>query len=166
MAPKKRLNTKDLVGKIAKITQERMKSAEVVSLSDFRRLKEKKEPIRLLLIEDDESIRKAMKRIFEDEGLQVLAAADGTQLDMVFDESPIDLILLDIGLPWINGFELAELMKSHRDLKEIPIVFVSGRDSEVDIKRAFEAGADDFVSKPFTVDHLKKTVFTLLELST
>ncbi len=160
-----RIRTRDLVDKIEKITKERMAKAKVVDLKHFRRGESKDTPYTLLLIEDDETVRSAMKRIFEGEGYKVIAASDGTHLSQVLDDEPIDLILLDVGLPWINGFELAELMKSHHDLKNIPLIFVSGRTGDDDVKQGFKVGADDFIKKPFDIEKLKKTVDTLLRLA-
>ena len=160
-----KLNTKDLVDKIDKITKERIAKEKVVSLADFRKLKEKTEPATILVIDDDESMRSALQRIFESEGYKVILAADGTQLSHVLDDSTLDLIVLDIGLPWINGFELAKLMKENSDLKEIPLVFISGRTSEIDVKRGFELGADDYIKKPFEIEDVKKSVKTLLKLN-
>jgi two-component system aerobic respiration control protein ArcA len=161
----KKIETKDLFAKIEKITKERLAEQKVVSLQQFRQMKHLTEPPTLLVIEDDETMRKALSRIFEDEGYKVITAADGTQLAKVLDDSPLDMIILDIGLPWINGFELAQLMKEHRDLKAIPLIFVSGRTSEADIKKGFAVGADDYITKPFDVDKIKKTVNTLMRLS-
>ena len=160
-----KLNTEDLVNKIDKLTKKRIAEADVVSLSEYRDLKFKKDQINLLVVEDDESIRLSLKRIFEAEGYNVRTAADGTQLSSVLDDSPLDLIILDIGLPWINGYELAKLMKENNDLKEIPLIFVSGRTSELDVKRGFDVGADDYIKKPFEMEHVKKAVNTLLKLN-
>lgn len=162
---KPKINTKDLVNKIEKLTKERMTKESVVDLGSFRELKKKESPKTILVIEDDETMRSALKRIFEAEGMQVRTAADGTQLSLVLDDNPFDLIILDIGLPWINGLELAKLLKEHEDLKHIPLIFVSGKTSELDVKRGFDAGADDYVKKPFDVDKIKKTVNTLLKLN-
>lgn len=161
---KNRLNTKDLVKKIERITKERMTKESVVDLNSFRDLKRKESPQTILVIEDDETMRSAIKRIFESEGLVVKTAADGTQLSSVLDDNPIDLIIMDVGLPWINGLELAKLLKEHDDLKQIPLVFVSGKTSDFDVKRGFEAGADDYIKKPFDIEKIKKTVHTLLKL--
>ncbi len=163
---KTKINTKDLVKKIEKITKERIVKEGVVSLDEYRELKRKTHPKTILVIEDDETMRGALKRIFEGEGYQVKSAADGTQLSLVLDDSPIDLIVLDIGLPWINGLELAKLLKEHDDLKSIPLVFISGKTSDIDVKRGFEAGADDYLKKPFDIEQIKKTVATLLKLVT
>lgn len=159
------MQTKDLVAKIEKITKERMAKEKVVNIRDLRHLRASAEPLGILVIEDDETLRAALKRIFEGEGYKVIAAADGTQLSAVLDDNPIDLIILDIGLPWINGFELAQLMKSHEDLKNIPLIFVSGRTSEADVKQGFAVGADDYIKKPFDIEKIKKTVHTLMQLA-
>lgn len=161
----KKIDTKDLVHKIERLTKERMAQNDVVSLADVRKLKTKPPMHSLLIIEDDETIRSALRRLFEGEGYRVLTAADGTQLSDVLDDHPMDLIILDVGLPWINGFELAEMMKGHDDLKDIPLIFVSGRTSEEDVKRGFAAGADDYIKKPFDLEKIKKTVRTLIELA-
>jgi two-component system aerobic respiration control protein ArcA len=160
-----KINTSDLVKKIEKLTKERMTQESVVDIRAFRDLKNKETPKTLLVIEDDETMRSAIKRIFEAEGMVVKTAADGTQLSSVLDDNPIDLIIMDIGLPWINGIELAKLLKEHEDLKRIPLIFVSGKTSDFDVKRGFEAGADDYIKKPFEIDKIKKTVHTLLQLN-
>ena len=165
MAKGKKINTKDLVKKIEKITKEKITQAEVVSLDEYRTLVQKSNQCTLLVIEDDETMRAAMKRIFEGEGYKVLTAADGTQLSAVLDDNMVDLIMMDVGLPWINGYELAKLLKEHAELKKIPLIFVSGKTSDEDVKKGFEVGADDYIKKPFDVEAIKKAVATLLKIS-
>lgn len=160
----KKINTKSLIDKIEKLTKEKMIQEEVVSLDQFRKVQKKEDPRSLLIIDDDETIRAALRRLFEAEGYKVITAADGTQLSDVLDDSPIDLIILDIGLPWLNGYELAKLLKEHEDLRKIPLIFLSGKTSELDVKRGFEVGADDYIKKPFDVEKMKKAVETLLRL--
>lgn len=162
---KRKINTQDLITKIERLTKARMASQEVVPLSNFRDLKKKIDPPTILVIEDDETMRAAMKKIFEMDGFVVKLAADGTELSSALDNTSPDLILLDIGLPWLNGFELGQMLKEHRDLKKIPLVFVSGKTSDEDVRRAFEIGADDFIKKPFEIEKLKKTVATLLKIN-
>lgn len=161
----KKINTKELVSKIEKMTKARIVGQDVVSLDQFREAKKKLDPKIILVIEDDETMRMALKRILESEGYVLKLAADATELSTVLDDQPVDLILLDVGLPWINGFELAQLLKEHKDLKKIPLVFVSGKASEDDMKKAFDIGADDYIKKPFDVEKMKKTVHTLLKLN-
>lgn len=162
---KKKVNALDLIQKIEKLTKERMTSGEVVPLDQFRDFKKRTDPRTILIIEDDETMRSAMKRIFEVDGFNIRLASDGTELSVILDEVTPDLILMDIGLPWINGFELAGLLKDHKELKKIPLVFVSGQSSDEDLKRAFAIGADDFVKKPFEIEKLRKTVQTLLKIN-
>lgn len=162
---KRRINAKDLIDKIEKITKSRMAKEEVVQLDNFRDLKKKMDPKTILVVEDDETMRIAMKRIFEQEGFIVCVAADGTELSKVLEEYSPDLVILDIGLPWLDGFELGQMMKEHKDLKKIPLIYVSGKTSDEDMKKAFDLGADDFIKKPFEVENLKKTVRVLLKIN-
>lgn len=161
----KKIDAKELVAKIERLARERMASGDVVDLKSVRDLKEKKRKPSVLVIEDDDTMRAALKRILESDGFDVRSAADGTQLGEALGDVTVDLILLDVGLPWINGLELAKLLKEHEALKEIPLVFISGKTSEFDIKRGFEAGADDYIKKPFEIEKVKKTVRTLLKLN-
>ncbi len=158
----KKISTKDLVHKIEKLTKTRIASQPVVSLDQFRTTSKKFSPKTLLVIEDDESMRSVMQRVFSQEHYILKMAADATELSKVLDDEAVDLILLDIGLPWINGFELAQMMKEDRYLKSIPLVFVSGNASEEDIKKAFSLGANDFIKKPFDIDKLKAVIAQLL----
>ena len=158
------MKTKDLVQKIEKLARERMTQDQVIDIKNLKR-SSTKESACILLIEDDETIRKALTRMLEGEGYRVRAAVDGTQLSEVLDDAPLDLIMMDIGLPWVNGLELTEMMKSHEQLKRIPLILISGRSSKEDIKRGFAAGCDDYLTKPFDLDKIKKTVSTLLQLA-
>ena len=163
MTKKPGIDVRELINKIETITRDRMAQKEVVSIGELRKL-QKNDPKTLLIIEDDESMRAALRRIFEGEGYIVKTAADGTQLSAVVGDSLFDLILMDVGLPWINGLELAQLLKAHEDLKNIPLIFVSGRTSEEDIKRGFAVGADDYITKPFDIHTVQKSVRTLIKL--
>lgn len=165
MSDKKKINTKSLVDKIEKVTRERIAKKEVVSLDAFRKAKAHEDPPTILVIDDDETMRLALKKMLESEAYRVLSAADGSQLSVVLDDQPIDLIILDVGLPWINGFELAQMMKEHDDLKKIPIIFISAARSDADVKRGFQVGAADYIKKPFDIAQVKKTIKTILELN-
>ena len=161
----KRINTRNLVQQIERLTRERMMDGQVVDLGELRRLRHRQERRTILLIEDDDTIRAALVRVLEGEGYRVMAAADGSQLSTLLNDTPLDLIMLDIGLPWINGYELAEMMKSHHDLKDLPLIFLSARTSDADVKKGFEVGADDYIKKPFDLEKVKRTVRTLITLA-
>ncbi len=160
---KKKVNAIELIQKIEKLARQRVTEGPVVELNDFRQVKQKLNPPVILVIEDDETMQSAISRIFTAEGFEVRMASDGTQLTGVLEEVTPDLILMDIGLPWINGFELAEMIKSHREMKKIPIIFVSGQASEADVTRAYQIGADDFIKKPFEIDQIKESVLKHLK---
>ncbi|MCX7674231.1 MAG: response regulator [Bdellovibrionaceae bacterium] len=160
---KKKVNAFDLIQKIEKIAKERITQSEVVTLDQFRSLKNKLDPHVILLIEDDEGMHTLLKRILpKEDGFDLRIASDGTELAHLLDEITPDLILMDIGLPWINGFELTELIKTHREMRKIPVLMVSGHSSDEDVKRAFTCGADDFIKKPFTPEELKSAVLRYL----
>lgn len=158
------MKTKDLVQKIEKLARERMAQESVIDIKKLKR-SAVRENSTILLIEDDETIRKALTRMLEGEGYRVRGAADGTQLSEVLDDTPLDLVMMDIGLPWVNGLELTEMMKAHEQLKKIPLILISGRSSKEDIKKGFASGCDDYLTKPFDLDKIKKTVATLLQLA-
>jgi two-component system aerobic respiration control protein ArcA len=158
---KKRLYAKDLIESITKLARERMLAEPVISINSLKGMK-KSQPATILVVEDDDIMRKSLHRIFSSDGYNVLVAENATELSEVLAESSIDLILLDVGLPWVNGFELAEMIKNHRETKSIPIVFLSGHSDQEMIRKGFSVGAHDYITKPFEIDTVKKTVKTLL----
>lgn len=159
----KKFITSDLISRIEKLTKQRMSEQPVVSLDQFRDAHKKMNPQNILVIEDDETQRLSLKRILEAEGYNTLLAADSAELTAVLDEEKeIQLILMDIGLPWINGFELAEMMKQHQDLKKLPLVFLSAQAEPEDYEKARAVGAADYIKKPFDIEKLKQIISGLL----
>lgn len=156
-------DSKSLLSKIEALAKERMTSGQVVQFDDLKSLRRKQAP-RVLIIEDDEMVRNSLKRILESEKYRVVTAEDARELTQVVEEFFFDLILLDVGLPWINGFELAKMMKEHPEIRGIPLVFISGHSDTKTIKDGFSVGADDYITKPFELEKVKKTVRVLLEL--
>lgn len=162
---KTKLNSKELAMRIAQLAQDKIAKDKVVSLADFKNLGDRKPPPTLLVIEDDDSIRKSLQRIFESCGYRVLLARDGVELTETLYDVVIDLIVLDVGLPWLNGFELAQALREQDTLKTVPLIFISGLDDIDSIKKGFRSGAHDFITKPFDIEKVIKTVRTLLKLS-
>jgi two-component system aerobic respiration control protein ArcA len=152
----------ELVSEIARISRERMFAQDLVNLSDAKTLETT--PPSLLIIEDDDLMRRTLLRIFESEGYRVHCARDGVELSKMIDGISVDLVMVDVGLPWVNGFELVNLMKAHKDLKDVPVVFISGNSDRESIKTGFSVGADDYITKPFDVLQVRKTVASLLAL--
>jgi len=103
-----------------------------------------------ILIVDDvpKNIQMAMN-ILKNEGHKMFYAKDGKMALKLTSEQEFDLILLDIMMPDINGFEVCKKLKSCDNTKNIPIIFLSGKDSTKDIEQAYEVGGIDYVVKPF-----------------
>ncbi len=161
---KNKIQVKEFVDRIAQLARERISAGNVVSLDELKKIKNLKSPPTILIIEDDESVRKAVIRLFEAKKYRVLAAGSAVELLSVLYDTPIDLIILDIALPWIDGYEIAKLMKEHRDLRKVPIVFLSGNQDMDAMKKGFQVGAHDFITKPFDIEKVGKTIDVLLEL--
>ncbi len=118
-----------------------------------------------ILIVDDipKNIQMAMN-ILKNEGYNMLFAQSGTAAFDIVRENDIDLILLDIMMPELNGFEVCEVLKKDDNAKDIPIVFLSGKDSTEDVERAYEVGGLDYILKPFINIELITKVATFTRL--
>jgi len=115
---------------------------------------------RILIIEDEPALLRGLKDNFETEGYEVRTANNGqTGLDALLNEPP-DLVLLDIMLPKVNGFEICRAARARR--LEVPIIMLTAKGQEDDIVRALELGADDYVTKPFGIRELLARVKALL----
>ena len=108
--------------------------------------------MRILVVEDDPKTARFLKQGLEEEGHAVDVAADGTEGSVLGHVNPYDLILLDVLLPERNGLQLA--MELRREGVETPILMLTGRDSTQDVVRGLNAGADDYLTKPFDFDEL------------
>jgi DNA-binding response OmpR family regulator len=102
---------------------------------------------RLLLAEDDDGIRVPLARALEREGYAVDAVADGTSAAQLGAENDYALIVLDIGLPGLDGLEVCRRVR--RVDPDVPILFLTAQDSELEAVAGLDAGADDYVTKPF-----------------
>ncbi len=114
---------------------------------------------RILTVEDDERIRAAVKLALEDEGWLVDEAADGESAIDIFHQHPSDVVLIDIMLPGIDGFELCRTLRRTSD---VPIVMVTARADTHDVVAGLEAGADDYLTKPFAPKELSARIRALL----
>jgi DNA-binding response OmpR family regulator len=114
---------------------------------------------RILAVEDDERIRTAVKLALEDEGWAVAEASTGEDALQHFQEEPADVVLIDIMLPGIDGFEVC---RSIRRSSDVPIVMVTARADTHDVVAGLEAGADDYLTKPFAPKELSARIRALL----
>lgn len=103
--------------------------------------------MKILLVDDDPRLRDLVRIALERAGWQVITAADGQQALLHASREDPDLIVLDVGLPEMDGFEVCRRVRS---LSTVPILFLTARDDEVDCILGLELGADDYVTKPFS----------------
>ena len=113
----------------------------------------------ILAVEDDERIRTAVRLALEDEGWDVEEAESGERALEVFGGGPFDVVLIDLMLPGIDGFELCRTLRRSSD---VPIVMVTARNDTHDIVAGLEAGADDYLTKPFMSKELSARIRALL----
>ena len=146
------MTDKTIRRKVEAMKRHKLTSKKVVSLEDFRKLKTAIDTRVILVVDDDEVMRSALKRILEGEGYKVLMAEDGLELSKVLETTRLDMVLLDVNLPWVDGFELCKLIKTHYSLKTVPLILVSARKAKEDVEKGFAVGADDYITKPFDID--------------
>lgn len=115
--------------------------------------------IRILVAEDDRAIRELILHHLDREGFLALEASDGQTALRVAREG-VDLVLLDIGLPGVDGFEIARMLR--REGRTTPLIMVTARGDEVDRVVGFELGADDYIVKPFSPRELLARVRAIL----
>jgi len=117
---------------------------------------------RILTVEDDERIRTAVRMALEDEGWEVVEADNGEDALLKFGQQPTDVVLIDIMLPGIDGFDVC---RSIRRVSDVPIVMVTARADTHDVVAGLEAGADDYLTKPFAPKELSARIRALLRRS-
>ncbi|MGR6841419.1 two-component system response regulator ArcA [Aliivibrio wodanis] len=116
----------------------------------------------ILIVEDEHVTRNTLKSIFEAEGYNVFEASDGEEMHSVLSEQQLNLVIMDINLPGKNGLLLARELRERGDMA---LMFLTGRDNEVDKILGLEIGADDYITKPFNPRELTIRARNLLTRS-
>lgn len=147
---------------VESIKRQKIVSKKVVSLADFRELNETIVVRSILVVDDDEVMRNALKRILENEGYNVLLAVDGLEYSRLVENSHIDLIIMDVNLPWVDGYDLCRITKTQSRLKDVPVIMVSARKAKEDIQSGFDSGCSEYVTKPFDVDYITSIINRVL----
>lgn len=114
---------------------------------------------KILVVEDEQSLREPLVYVLEKEGYEVVDAADGDQAIKVFNAERPDLILLDLMLPKKSGNEVCQII---RQSSNVPIIMLTAKDSEIDKVVGLEIGADDYVTKPYSTPELKARIKAVL----
>jgi len=113
----------------------------------------------ILLVDDEESIQKLLAYPLEREGYRVLQARDGEEALERFASERVDLVVLDIMLPKLDGLEVCKRLRAE---SEVPIIMLTARDDELDKVLGLELGADDYITKPFSIREFRSRVRALL----
>ena len=117
----------------------------------------------ILLLEDDLQLSDTVKQFLSINGYEVWCAYDGMQAEEIVYEKSIDLMLLDVKVPRLNGFELLKKIRAQK--KEIPTIFITSLNSVEDVEKGFGLGCDDYIRKPFALKELLVRVDSLLRRS-
>jgi DNA-binding response OmpR family regulator len=112
----------------------------------------------ILIADDDPDILSLVTLRLERSGYEVMGAGDGEQALAAAIAQPPDLALLDVMMPKLDGYELTARLRGNEATRHLPIILLTARVQESDIARGVEAGADDYVKKPFSIQELRERV--------
>ena len=113
----------------------------------------------ILLVDDEDSVQKLLTYPLERDGFRVVGARDGEEALLRFAEEPIDLVVLDLMLPKLDGLEVCKRLRAS---STVPIIMLTARDDELDKVLGLELGADDYITKPFSIREFRSRVRALL----
>ena len=117
----------------------------------------------VLVAEDEPDIRALITFSLEYAGYRVIEALNGEDAVALAKEEKPDLILLDVRMPKLNGYQACTVLKADDSTKDIPVVFLSARGQETEIRQGLELGAEEYILKPFAPDELYRRVGGILE---
>ena len=113
---------------------------------------------KILVVDDDQTITVLLKKYLEKSGYQVMAMTEASEgLEYAMTKKP-DLVVLDVMMPIINGFNFCRLLKAEEDCKEIPVIMLTSRNKLKDIEIGLEMGAEAYLIKPINIEELLKTI--------
>jgi len=120
------------------------------------------EPPTILVADDEEDVRELVTYRLTRSGYRVIGAGDGQEaLELAAERTP-DLMVLDVMMPKLDGYELTRRVRAETSLRSIPVILLTARSQETDVDRGFEVGADDYLKKPFNPDELVARVRAVL----
>ena len=118
---------------------------------------------KILVVDDEDSIVELLRYNLKKEGFKVYGALDGEKALSLADRLNPDLIILDLMLPGLHGYEVLWVLKRNRQLSHIPVVILSAKTLKEDIDKGMQLGADDYVTKPFRVSKLVSRIKEVLK---
>lgn len=119
---------------------------------------------KILIVDDEPNIVMSLEYTFKKKNFEVFIARDGIEALQIAEENIPDIILLDIMMPNVDGYETLRLLKKDKKLQHIKVVFLSAKNKALDIEKGLSLGADKYVTKPFSVKKLITQVEELVNL--
>lgn len=120
---------------------------------------------KILIVDDEEALRSGLQAYLDLEGY-VVSAVSSAEEALTFDLKKFDLILLDIMMDGINGIEMAQILKNQPDTSDIPIIFLTAKDSDDDMVSGLNLGADDYIAKPYSIKNVLARIAAVLRRTT
>jgi DNA-binding response OmpR family regulator len=117
---------------------------------------------KILAVDDEPNILLSIEFILEQEGYDVYTACDGEEALEMAEKVEPDLVLLDIAMPYKDGYEVCTLLRKHKKLASVKVVMLTARGQSLDKKKGLEVGADVYLTKPFGADELLQTIESVL----
>ena len=117
----------------------------------------------ILVVDDEENIAHSLNFLMEKAGYSVRLAADGEEAIEAIKEAPPDLILLDINMPRMNGYQVCESVRANPEWKDIVIVMLTAKGRDIEREKGLAMGADDYIIKPFSTQEVIEKVRGILE---
>jgi DNA-binding response OmpR family regulator len=116
----------------------------------------------VLVAEDDPDILELVAVLLEERGYEIARAADGQEALELISARPPDLAVLDVRMPRVDGFEVSRRIRGNGDTQEVPVILLSALARDQDVAVGFDAGATDYIKKPFSPDELVARIETIL----
>ena len=148
--------------KLSQLNKKALAQEDVVNLEAYRSASLPTYNKTILIVDEDPVSLNSMKRLFESARYRVFIARDAMEVSKIIEDTPLDMILLEVQLPWIDGYELCALLKSTPYLKNLPVALISENKTEEDVKRGFESGCDEYFTKPIPANELQCAVEKLM----
>jgi len=118
---------------------------------------------KVLIVDDEPAIVMSIEYLLRRKNFDVMIARNGTEALGAINNTPPDLILLDIMMPDVDGYEICEYVKKSPELKHIKVIFISAKSKSTDIEKGYQLGADLYIVKPFSNKELVESINRLLE---
>ncbi len=119
---------------------------------------------KILIVDDEPNIVMSLEYLFKKEGFEVFIARDGEEALAILAQDIPDLVLLDVMMPKVDGYQVIKYLKASEKLKNIKVIFLSAKSKATDIEKGLSLGADKYIAKPFStkklVSEVKKLVLT------